>query len=188
MQTLYDLPETLGDDLERFKSEVERLKKGLLSPTEFRSFRVPMGVYEQREEGRFMLRVRLPAGCTLPQQMRTLAQVSRRRGSGMLHLTTRQDIQIHDVPLDAIYPALMELFGAGLSTKGGGGNTVRNITACCDSGVCSREAFDVTPFVLSLTEFLLSDPLSAKLPRKYKIAFSGCSGDFGNFTKKNFPA
>ncbi|UCE62122.1 MAG: sulfurtransferase TusA family protein, partial [Phycisphaerales bacterium] len=66
---------------------------------------------------------------------------------------------------------------AGLSTKGGGGNTVRNIMACPDAGVCTREAFDVSPHVIALTEFMLSDPASFRLPRKYKIAFSGCPGD-----------
>ncbi len=177
MQTTYNLPDSLQQDLDRFQQETERFKSGESSATQFRVFRVPQGVYEQREEGAFMLRIRLPAGGILPHQMRTVADVSRTYGNGILHVTTRQDIQAHEVPLDNIHPALVRLYGAGLSTKGGGGNTVRNITACCDAGVCEREAFDVSPYAAALTEFLLADPLSFQLPRKYKIAFAGCPTD-----------
>ncbi|MBU0716771.1 MAG: hypothetical protein KJ749_00850, partial [Planctomycetes bacterium] len=178
MQTIYKLSETIEADLDRLRYETERFKSGEVSAAEYRSFRVPQGIYEQRQEGTYMLRVRLPAGALLPHQMRTLAAVARQYGSGRIHLTTRQDLQIHDVRLDGIHPALVELYRrAGLSTKGGGGNTVRNILACPDAGVCTREAFDVSPHVIALTEFMLSDPLSLRLPRKYKIAFSGCPAD-----------
>ncbi|UCF80645.1 MAG: sulfurtransferase TusA family protein [Acidobacteriota bacterium] len=182
MQTIFKLPDSLEDDLNKFRENVERFGKGEISAAEFRSFRVPLGVYEQRKDGTFMLRVRFPAGGVLPHQMRTLAGVSRKYGSGVLHVTTRQDIQVHNVELEGIHPALVKLYGAGLSTKGGGGNTVRNITACYDSGVCPKEAFDVTPYSIAVTEFLLDDPLSYRLPRKYKIAFSGCAEDCAGAT------
>ncbi|GAB4289210.1 MAG: hypothetical protein Kow0090_01840 [Myxococcota bacterium] len=179
MELTYELPKTLEDDLKRFKDEVAKFKSGESSHAKFRSFRVPQGVYEQREDNFFMLRVRLPAGGVFPNQMRALASVARKYGNGILHVTTRQDIQVHRVPLDNLHPALVELFQNGLSTKGGGGNTVRNITACYDAGVCNKEAFDTSPYSAALTEFLLSDPLSYQLPRKYKIAFSACGDDCG---------
>ena len=182
MQTIYNLPETIEDDLDRFKEEVEQFESGATSYAEFRSFRVPQGVYEQREEGIFMLRVRLAAGGVLPHQMRALANVSRKYGGGIPHVTTRQDIQIHRVTVDNIHPALMELYGVGLSTKGGGGNTVRNITACYNAGVCAKEAFDVAPYAVAMTEFMLPNPLNYQLPRKYKIAFSGCPSDCAGAT------
>jgi sulfite reductase (ferredoxin) len=182
MQRIFKLPDSLEDDLNKFRENVERFGKGRISAAEFRSFRVPNGVYEQRKEGAFMLRVRFPAGGVLPHQMRALAGVSRRYGNGVLHVTTRQDVQVHDVRLEGIHPALVELYDAGLSTKGGGGNTVRNITACYDAGVCAEEAFDVTPYSIALTESLLADPLSYRLPRKYKIAFSGCAEDCAGAT------
>ena len=182
MKPILNLPASLKEDLDRFREEVERFKKGETPDAQFRSFRVPQGVYEQREDGAFMLRVRLPAGAVLPQQMRVLAAVSREHGNGVLHVTTRQDIQVHGVPLEHIHPALVQLYAVALSTKGGGGNTVRNITACCDAGVCVREAFDVSPYVVALTEFLLPDPLSFRLPRKYKIALSGCPRDCAGAT------
>ncbi len=174
---IFHLPPTLPADLERLREQIERFQKGAISPIEFRSFRVPQGIYEQREEGTFMLRVRFPGGALLPHQMRALAHVSRKYGNGILHVTTRQDIQVHRVELDHLYPALMELYRAGLSTKGGGGNTVRNIVACYGSGVCPQEVFEVAPYAVALTEFMLSDPLSFQLPRKFKIAFSGCQED-----------
>jgi len=161
---------------------IEQFARGDITAGRFRAYRVPQGIYEQRESGKYMLRVRLPAGIILAHQMRAVAEVSSKYGNGTLHVTTRQDIQVHRVSLEGIYPALYYLFQAGLSTKGGGGNTVRNITSCFDAGVCAREAFDVSPHVLALTEALLADPLSYELPRKYKISFSGCSQDCASAT------
>ena len=178
----YKLPDSAAGDLEQMGSMIAEVQAGELSLERFRAFRVPMGIYEQREDGTYMLRVRFPAGGVLPHQMRTLADVSELHGNGVLHVTTRQDIQVHRVLLDAIHPALLELHAAGLSTKGGGGNTVRNIIACPHAGVCPHEPFDVTPHAIALTEFLLPDPLSFQLPRKYKIAFAGCGVDCAGAT------
>lgn len=176
------LPASLPDDLAAFEKNVAAFKTGALSPTQFLVFRVPQGVYEQREAGAYMLRVRFPAGVALPHQMRRLADVATRYGDGVLHVTTRQDVQIHRVRIDGIYPALVALAEAGLSTKGGGGNTVRNVTGCARGGVCADEAFDVTPHAVRVTEFLLRDAKSFQLPRKYKIAFSGCERDCAGAT------
>ncbi|MGE5611548.1 MAG: hypothetical protein ACM359_20020, partial [Bacillota bacterium] len=180
--SLYQLPASLSDDLEQLRQIIEQFKTGAIPAARFQAFRVPQGIYEQRESGTYMLRVRLPAGMFLPQQMRAMAEVAKKYGNGTLHLTSRQDIQVHRVPLDNIYPAMAELAEGGLSTKGGGGNTVRNIAACYQAGVCPKEVFDVTPHVIGLTEFMLPDPLSYQLPRKYKIAFSGCSQDCAGAT------
>ncbi len=176
-QGTYNIPEMLEQDLNKLREMIQQVKDGTLSAERFRAFRVPQGVYEQREAGIFMLRVRCAAGAVLPHQMRTLSDVSERYGNGILHATTRQDIQVHRVTLDNIHPALMALYEAGLSTKGGGGNTVRNITACHHSGVCPDEIFDVAPYAVALTDFMLPDSHSFQLPRKYKIALSGCSRD-----------
>jgi len=182
VRSLYHLPDSLSDDLAELRELIDEHMAGRVSAEDLRAFRVPMGVYEQREPGKLMLRVRLPAGGVLPHQMRTLASVSRHYGNGILHLTTRQDIQVHRVPLESIHPALVELQAAGLATKGGCGDGVRNITACLDAGVCPHEAFDVSPYAIALTEHLLADPGSYQLPRKYKIAFSGCSRDCAGAT------
>jgi sulfite reductase (ferredoxin) len=108
--------------------------------------------------------------------------VARQFGDGGLHLTSRQDVQVHGVLAAGIPAAVARLTDAGLSTKGGGGNTVRNLAACDRAGVCADELFDITPHAIGLTEALVADPLSFQLPRKYKIAFSGCGRDCGGAT------
>ncbi|MEI7733577.1 MAG: sulfurtransferase TusA family protein [Verrucomicrobiota bacterium] len=182
LPNVWNLPASLPQDLTAFEKNVAQFKDGAISATQFQVFRVPQGVYEQRESGTYMLRVRFPAGVALPHQLRRLAEVAENFGNGILHVTTRQDIQVHRVPLEGIHPALAALSEAGLSTKGGGGNTVRNITGCPHAGVCADEAFDVAPHVIALTEFMLADPQSFQLPRKYKIAFSGCGRDCSGAT------
>ena len=174
---IYQLPPGLSDDIATMRQKVAQLQAGEITPEQFHAFRVPQGVYEQREAGRHMMRVRLPAGGIFPAQMRAIAVVSTQFGNGVLHVTTRQDIQIHRVPLDGSHPALVALQAADLSTKGGCGDAVRNITACPHSGICPHQMSDVTPHVVAVTEFMLNDPGSFKLPRKYKICFSGCGSD-----------
>lgn len=171
------LPDDLAHDIEQHALDVDRFEKGEISASILKSRRVPRGIYEQRQDGAFMLRVRLPGGVVSVAQTQALADVASRYGNGTLHLTTRQDIQIHAVKI-AETPAIMrELFKVGLTSKGGGGNTVRNVTACPFAGICPAERFDVTPSVTAVTEYLIALAGSYNLPRKYKIAFSGCSAD-----------
>jgi sulfite reductase (ferredoxin) len=178
----YQVSTGIQADLEQFEQIVHQFSAHALNEGQFRSIRVPMGVYEQRENGTYMLRVRFPAGGVLPHQLRRLGEVSAKFGNGLLHVTTRQEFQIHRVPLDSIMPALRALAEAGLSSKGGGGNTVRNLTACAESGVCRDQIFDVIPYAVATTERLLSDPVSLQLPRKYKIAFAACGRDCAGAT------
>jgi len=164
-------------ELDRLRDAIEDFRAGRISDVQFRAVRVPMGVYEQRQSGQFMLRARCPAGVTTPQGLARLAEVSAAFGNGVLHVTTRQDIQVHRVALEAIDPALRRLAAAGVSTRGGGGNTVRNITVCTHAGVCTDELFDVSPSATEVSRRLLADPRSFTLPRKYKLAFAGCGRD-----------
>ncbi|MGB2863541.1 MAG: sulfurtransferase TusA family protein, partial [Sedimentisphaerales bacterium] len=136
-----------------------------------------MGVYEQRTAGKFMVRIRIGAGLVLPAQLERIAQLSKTYGNGITHVTTRQDIQIHEVNIEDTPDVLEGLLEAGLSPRGGGGNTVRNVTACPEAGVCPDEQFDVAPYSIATAEYLLQDRSSFNLPRKYKIVFSGCSTD-----------
>lgn len=177
MKSFYNLPEDLKKDIETYRSEIESFLKGEIHPTQFRGKRVPRGVYEQRTNNSFMVRVRVPAGGITPVQMEKTAELSKKYGNGILHITTRQDVQLHWIKLADTPEIMFELFKVGLTTKGGGGNTVRNITACYDSGVCEQEVFDVSPYSIALTEYLIKDPKSYTLPRKFKISFSGCSSD-----------
>ncbi|MFN2352390.1 MAG: sulfurtransferase TusA family protein [Kiritimatiellia bacterium] len=171
------LPDELAQDIEQHARDVDRFLKGGLSASILKSRRVPRGIYEQRQNGTYMVRVRVPGGAISAAQARALAETASRYGNGILHVTTRQDIQIHGVKIEQTPAIMRELFRAGLTSKGGGGNTVRNVTACPFAGICPAERFDVTPFVVGVTGYLIALPGSYNLPRKYKIAFSGCSAD-----------
>lgn len=175
--TLCHLPDSFTQDIEQHTFDVDRFLAGDLSASTLKSRRVPRGIYEQRQNGTYMVRVRVPGGAISAAQTRILAGVASRYGGGTLHVTTRQDIQLHDVPIGQTPAVLRELFPAGLTSKGGGGNTVRNVTACPFAGICPAEHFDVTPFVVAVTQYLIALPGSYNLPRKYKIAFSGCGAD-----------
>ena len=181
-RSVYRLPESLPADLEQMRRLTAEFVAGAIPAARYQAFRVPQGVYEQRETGTFMLRIRLGAGILQPEHMRAIAAVAGAHGDGTLHLTSRQDIQVHGVGPAGIPEALEKLAEAGLSTKGGGGNTVRNIACCPQAGVCPDEVFDAAPHAVRLTESLLPDPLSYQLPRKYKIAFSGCGRDCAGAT------
>jgi sulfite reductase (ferredoxin) len=103
--------------------------------------------------------------------------LSKTYGTGVVHVTTRQDLQIHGLRIQDTPDVLESLLEVGLSPRGGGGNTVRNITACPRAGICPEEEFDVSGHSVALSEYLLQDNSSFNLPRKFKIAFSGCSRD-----------
>jgi len=177
MKSTYNLPENLADDIAGYEQDVRRFLDGDLSAGIFKARRVPRGVYEQRTDGTYMLRVRVAGGVLACDQAAALSRIAGKYSNGLLHVTTRQDVQFHDLRI-ADTPAVMcELLDAGLTSKGGGGNTVRNVTACPYAGICPQEAFDVTPCAQAVTEYLIALPGSYNLPRKYKIAFSGCASD-----------
>jgi sulfite reductase (ferredoxin) len=177
MEPVLQLPEKIKQDTLAYRRQVERFVRGELSPAAFRVYRVPMGAYEQRQGGTYMVRIRIGAGRASSAQLRCVAQLSRKYGNGVVHVTTRQDLQIHDVKIEQTPDVLEGLLEVGLSSRGGGGNTVRNITACPRAGVCPCEQFDVTPYALALAQYLLQCDSSYNLPRKFKVAFSGCAAD-----------
>ncbi len=171
------LPESFAGDIDAHEQDVRRFLSGEMPPAVFRAKRVPRGIYEQRQDGTYMVRVRVPGGALGAAQARALAEIALAHGNGLLHVTTRQDVQIHDVPIADTPAVFRRLLEAGLSSRGGGGNTVRNVTACPLAGICPHERFDVSPFARAVTEYLLPLAGSYNLPRKYKIAFSGCPAD-----------
>ncbi len=177
MEPFFDLPEDVKNDVEFYRLELERFRSGEVPPDRFKPFRVSRGIYSQRGQKKYMMRIKVPGGGITPEQMVKIAELSLRYGNGKPHVTTRQAFQLHDVDLDDTPRIMEELIEVGLTGKGGGGNTVRNITACPDAGVCSREVFDVSPFAPALTEYFLAHPRAFNLPRKFKIAFSGCPDD-----------
>jgi sulfite reductase (ferredoxin) len=175
--TFYRLPADLAADIDAYERDVGRFLAGEMPAAVLKAKRVPRGVYEQRQDGTFMVRVRVAGGTLNPAQTGALAGLSREFGNGLLHVTTRQDVQFHDVSIGNTPVVMRRLLDAGLTSKGGGGNTVRNVTACPYAGICRSERFDVTPCAHAVTEYLIPLVGSYNLPRKYKIAFSGCGAD-----------
>ncbi|MDR0733146.1 MAG: sulfurtransferase TusA family protein [Dysgonamonadaceae bacterium] len=169
---MYRLPETLGSDILQFATLAKGFKKKEVDPVQFKAFRVPMGVYEQRQDGVYMSRVRTTGGVIYPRQLASLIDIALQYRSNLLHITTRQEIQIQNLRIDDLQPVLTDLQKIGLSTKGGGGNTVRNIMVSEESGWSAQEVFDTTPYAMSLTTKLIAEADSYLLPRKMKIAFS----------------
>ncbi|MDR2120466.1 MAG: sulfurtransferase TusA family protein [Tannerella sp.] len=176
---MYKLPETLGDDITRLAVTASEYQAKKIPAVQFKAFRVPMGIYEQRKDEVYMARIRATGGVISPEQLRAVVDIARRHGSDLLHLTTRQEIQIQNLSLDRVEPVLRELQQIGLATKGGGGNTVRNIMVSEGSGISADEVFDPTPFADALTTRLIAEPDSYLLPRKLKIAFSAGDEDPG---------
>ncbi len=176
-KTILQIPDSIKEDALAYRGQVEKFIRGDISPIMFKAYRVPMGVYEQRNIGEYMVRIRIGAGLVLPYQLERIAQLSNIYGNGTVHVTTRQDIQIHNISIENTPDILEGLLEVGLSTRGGGGNTVRNVTSCPLAGVCPKEEFDVAPYAVATAEYLLQDRNSFNLPRKYKIVFSGCSED-----------
>jgi len=173
----YKLPSDLAGDIDAYEREVRQFLAGDLPAGVLRAKRVPRGVYEQRQDGTYMVRVRVAGGTLTGRQTRELATLATEYGNGLLHVTTRQDVQLHDISIQDTPGVMRRLMGVGLTSKGGGGNTVRNVAACPYAGICPHEYFDVTPFAHAVTEYLIPLVGSYNLPRKYKIAFSGCPSD-----------
>lgn len=173
----YEIPSTLKDEIEQLDLHVQRYLAGSIDSDALRVQRVPFGCYEQRKTGTFMLRVRCPGGAVTPRQLRMIAAISKKYGRDSIHVTTRQEFQIHDLRLEDVIPAMRQLLTVGLATRGGGGNTVRNIIVSSNAGISADEVFDPSPFAFALTSRLISEPDSWTLPRKFKIAFSNSAKD-----------
>ncbi|MDR0510250.1 MAG: sulfurtransferase TusA family protein [Rikenellaceae bacterium] len=169
---MYTLPDTLQQDVDELGRAAESFARGELEAGAFKIRRVPMGVYEQRRDGSYMVRIRTTGGVITPSQLMRIAAIARDAGSTLLHITTRQEIQVQNLSLERIEPVLKELQLIGLSSKGGGGNTVRNIMVSPCAGVDPQEAFDPTPHSITLTSKLIAEKDSFTLPRKLKIAFA----------------
>lgn len=169
--------EAIETEIARFEERVQQLHSGAITEEQFRPFRLKHGTYGQRQPGFQMLRVKIAAGVLTPLQLRVLADIGDRYSTGRGHLTTRENVQFHFVKLENVPGAMRMLADAGLTTREACGNTVRNVTACPLAGVCPDEAFDVTPYALGVSRYLLRHPDFHDLPRKFKIAFSGCEDD-----------
>jgi sulfite reductase (NADPH) hemoprotein beta-component len=168
----------LRSDIDEFADTLAKFESGEIGPDQWRAFRLVRGTYGQRQaEDAQMLRVKIPQGVLTERQALALADVSEQYSRGFAHITTRQNIQLHFLKLHDVELVMRRLAEEGLTTREACGNSVRNITACPWAGVSADELFDVTPYAEALTRYFLRHKLSASLPRKFKIAFEGCTED-----------
>ncbi len=178
--TLPPAPGRLGfarrADVDLFVERLEAFENGRLSADDWRSFRLLNGVYGQRQDGVMMIRAKLPGGFVTPAQLEALADVAEIYGGGKGHVTTRQNVQYHFVPMADVEAALRRLAETGITTKEACGHSVRNWTCCPFAGVAKDEPFDPTPYVEALARHLLRGPYSSTLPRKLKPSLGGCCG------------
>ena len=168
---MYIIPKSLIADIQYNQRLIEQFKQGEISGAQLKSNRVPMGIYEQRQDGHFMLRIRCTGGLITPRQLRRVAEVARQVECSHIHITTRQEVQIHDVSIDQATPALLSLQEEGLATQGGGGNTIRNMLVNELGGISNHQTFDPYPYAIGLTTRLIAEKDSWSMPRKLKIAF-----------------
>jgi sulfite reductase beta subunit-like hemoprotein len=168
----------LQREFDDFDNEAEKFLAGDIAEDQFIGFRLKQGVYGQRQADVQMVRVKLPFGGITPEQMETFADVIERwvpLNKG--HITTRQNIQMHHVPLRDAAALIREISDAGLSSREGCGNTVRNVTADPWAGVCHDETFDPTPYAGAYVRYFVRHPTTQLMPRKVKTAFTGSDTD-----------
>ena len=163
-------------DLER---KIALFRDGKIDEERFRSLRLARGVYGQRQEGVQMIRIKLPFGKVTSEQLLRITKVSDEYSTGRLHITTRQDIQIHYVSLDRTPKLWAELEKDDVTLREACGNTVRNITASETAGIDAEEPFDVSPYAHALFQFLLRNPICQEMGRKFKMSFSSSDKDTG---------
>ncbi len=164
-------------DIIELGEKIQAFKFGLIHEDKFKALRLARGVYGQRQTGVQMIRIKLPFGKVTTQQLRRIAEVSDEYSTGILHITTRQDIQIHYVNLDRTPELWAELEKDEITLREACGNTVRNVTASALAGIDKNELFDVSPYADQVFRYFLRKPFGQELGRKIKIAFSSSEED-----------
>ena len=203
-EALHDhMPDDLAREIDVFELQLQRRIEGNIEEKLFAETRLRRGVYGQRYDNGFrhngtdsqtigypeekstkgpdtfwdapgMQRIKIPYGILNPEQLRLMADLAEEYSDAILHVTTRQDIQLHYIHIDDTPDMMRRLAAVGITTREACGNSVRNITACPISGVCHDEVFDATPYAKAATYFLLGHPDAQNFGRKFKLAFSGC--------------
>ena len=164
-------------DIIELEQKIFAFKNNSIDEEKFRSLRLARGVYGQRQQGVQMVRIKLPMGRFTANQLRKIAYVADEYGSGNLHITTRQDIQLHYVELDRTPQLWAELEKDQITLREACGNTVRNVTAAAMAGVDPNEPFDVTPYAEAFFHYFLRNPICQDMGRKIKVAFSSSKKD-----------
>jgi sulfite reductase (ferredoxin) len=164
-------------DIIELERKIALFREGKIDEEKFRSLRLARGVYGQRQQGVQMIRIKLPYGRVNSAQLRRICKVSEEYSTGRLHITTRQDIQIHYVSLDRTPQLWAELERDDVTLREACGNTVRNVTASETAGIDPNEPFDVTPYADAVFRYFLRNPVCQEMGRKIKMSFSSSDAD-----------
>src|SRR2546430_1512208 len=174
------LDPVIDEELVKFEEGVQQYLAGEIEEDVFRVFRLNQGIYGQRQGGHNqMVRVKVPHGSLVPEQLEMLGYLADEYSRGWAHLTTRQNVQMPFVQLEQTPELLRLLASVDLTSREACGDTVRNVTGCHLAGACPFEVLDISPWAKATTEFFLRNPYAQRLPRKFKINFSGCVTDCG---------
>ncbi len=166
-------------DIQELETKIAQFRAGKMQEERFQHYRLTRGVYGQRQAGVQMFRTKLPCGKVTTLQLRELADLAENYGHDNLHITTRQNIQLHYVKLEDAAKVWKGLAKVGLTARGACGNTVRNITASAKAGIDPEEPFDITPYVFQAFDYFLRNPICQDMGRKIKIAYSSSERDSG---------
>jgi sulfite reductase (ferredoxin) len=164
-------------DILELEKKIAEFGKGIIPEDKFKHFRLTRGVYGQRQTGVQMIRIKLPFGKITAAQLRKITDVSDKYSTGNLHLTTRQDIQLHYVKLNDSPQLWAELEQENITLREACGNTVRNVTASATAGIDKEEPFDVSPYAHAFAQYFLRNPVTQDMGRKIKVAFSSSEKD-----------
>jgi sulfite reductase beta subunit-like hemoprotein len=156
---------------------VDRFRRGEFSGVEFTPIRLGYGLYYQLDHTSYMQRIKLPAGLLTADQADGVAAIADDMARGVIHVTTRQDVQLHWIPIERVVELYERLHAVGISTRGACADSIRNVTSCYHAGSLPDELFDVTPYCYAVHEYSLFHPLNLTLPRKFKIGFTSCAAD-----------
>ncbi|HTX36331.1 MAG TPA: nitrite/sulfite reductase [Bryobacteraceae bacterium] len=168
--------QVVREEIETFRRRAQEFLDGKITENDFRPYRLKHGIYGQRQAGVQMVRCKIPSGLLTAQQAEQLGRIAEEFGGGRGHITTRQNVQYHFVPLAQVADLMHLLADTGLTNREACYNTVRNVTTCPWSGIARDEVFDVRPCAQRVAYALLRKDLTGNLPRKFKIAFDGCAG------------
>ncbi len=168
----------IPEEVDEYDETLDRYRAGQVSEEEFRAYRLRRGVYGQRQPERQMFRIKIPLGCLTAEQVEVLGRLVVEYAPLLKgHFTTRENLQLHHIPMEKT-PEMMRLLGTvGLTTREACGNTVRNVVGCPLAGVCPEEVFDATPYGAAFARYFVRRDFTQNLPRKFKVAFTGCRED-----------
>ena len=174
------LAEPFLGDIVKWESITQQYFDGDIEEDVYKTYRLTNGVYGQRQGGRNqMVRVKVPYGSIRPEQLEMIGYLVEHYSRGWAHITTRQNLQMPYVQLDQIGEVLRLLASVGLTTRESCGDTVRNIGGCHLAGACPYDILDISPWAEAAYEHFVRNPIAQRLPRKFKINFSGCDTDCG---------